>query len=94
MKKWGYLVTPDKSSESRPDYPGPERRQRQTVYLTEEQIDLIAERAAARALQNFYLEVGKVTVRSMLYIIGAIGIAALTYFGLIEKTHDVARLLK
>lgn len=50
--------------------------------LTEEQIDQIAERAAARVLDKFHLEVGKIAVRSLLYFLGAAGIALAGWFGL------------
>ena len=67
---------------------GQERRASPRVYLSEEQLEQIAERAAEKALENFYFEVGKVTIRAALYIIGA-GILALgAWLGLNEKIRS------
>jgi len=68
-------------------YVAEERTKPQRIWLTEEQLDLLAERAAAKALENFYLEVGKVTVRSSLYILGA-GLIAL--FGWLALTGKIS----
>lgn len=62
------------------DYSGPERRN--TIILTEEQIDAIAERAASKVLERFHLEVGKLTVRAVLYILGAACVVFAGWLGL------------
>ena len=53
-------------------YAGPERREH--VQLTEDQIDQIATRAATKAVEmmtaSAYQEVGKRTVKGLLYIVG------------------------
>ena len=53
-----------------------ESERRKTTWLTEEQINTIAERAASVALTKVYTEVGKSVVKSFLYVIGASCIAA------------------
>lgn len=55
-------------------YSGPERRHVAT--LTDEQMDAIAEKAAAKALEKVYAEVGKSIVQKFLWIVGvaAVGI--------------------
>lgn len=47
--------------------------------LTEEQIDAIAEKAAAKALEKVYTEVGKSVVTKLMWVIGA-GSIALIYW--------------
>lgn len=42
-----------------------------TVELTEAQIDMIAERAAERALEKVYAQVGKSVLTKMMYLVGA-----------------------
>lgn len=56
------------------DWTGEERRS--IPGLTSEQIDLIAERAADKALEKVYTEIGRNVVRKALWIIGA-GVVAL-----------------
>lgn len=62
------------------EYEGPERRA--TIILTEDQLDAVAERAAAKVLEKFHLEVGKLTVRAVMYLLGAAGIALAGWLGL------------
>jgi hypothetical protein len=57
-------------------YDGPERR----ASLTDEQIELIAERAAEKALEKVYSSIGKSVVHKFLWLIGAAALAALAYF--------------
>jgi hypothetical protein len=57
-------------------YEGPERR----AALTDEQIELIAERAAEKALEKVYASVGRSVVQKFLWVVGAAALAALAYF--------------
>ena len=57
-------------------YEGPERR----AGLTDDQIELIAERAAEKALEKVYSSIGKSVVHKFLWLIGAAALAALAYF--------------
>lgn len=59
------------------DYQGPERRTAPT--LTEEQIDTIAERAAERALEKVYAQIGKSIVQKFLWLVGAASLAVLAW---------------
>lgn len=59
------------------DYQGPERRTGPS--LTEEQIDLIAERAAERALEKVYAQIGKSIVQKFLWLVGAASLAVLAW---------------
>lgn len=43
-------------------------------YLTEADIDRIAERAADRALEKVYSEVGRSIVTRILWVLGAVGL--------------------
>jgi hypothetical protein len=45
--------------------------------LTPEEVDAIAERAAKKALEHVYAEVGKSVVRRLLWIIGTVAVGAL-----------------
>ena len=56
---------------------GDERR----AGLTEEQIDVIAERAADRALEKVYTEVGKSAVKFILWMAGTAVLTLLAYLG-------------
>lgn len=56
------------------DYQGPERRT-STVALTEEQLNEIAERAADRALEKVYANIGKSVVHKILWVAGAAALA-------------------
>lgn len=47
--------------------------------LTDEQIDIIAERAAERALEKVYAQIGKSVVHRVLFWIGAAALAVLAY---------------
>lgn len=68
-------------------YAGPERRER--VQLTEDQIDQIATRAATKAVEmmtaSAYQEVGKRTVKGLLYIVGVLSVMALGWLTAHEK---------
>ena len=57
-------------------YNGPERR----GPLSDEQIELIAERAAEKALEKVYASVGKSVVHKILWMVGAAALAAAAYF--------------
>ena len=59
------------------DYQGPERRTGPS--LTEEQIDSIAERAAERALEKVYAQIGKSIVQKFLWLVGAASLAVLAW---------------
>lgn len=61
------------------EYQGPERRTA-TVSLTEEQLNEIAERAANRALEKVYANIGKSVVHKILWVLGAAALAILAYF--------------
>lgn len=61
----------------------PERRR--STWLSKDQIDEIAQRAAAHALRLVYEEVGRNVVRAALWIIGAGCLALLAYLGLSGK---------
>jgi hypothetical protein len=56
-------------------YNGPERR----GPLSDEQIELIAERAAEKALEKVYASVGKSVVHKILWLVGAAALAAAAY---------------
>lgn len=68
-------------------YAGPERREH--VQLTEDQIDQIATRAATKAVEmmtaSAYQEVGKRTVKGLLYIVGVLSVMALGWLTAHEK---------
>ena len=55
-------------------------RRKQSVQLTDEQIEEIAEKAAEKAVEKMtnqiYLEVGKGVVKKALYLIGALVVGA------------------
>ncbi len=53
--------------------------------LTEAQIDIIAERAADRALEKVYTEVGKSAVKFVLWVVGAAVLASLAWLGATGK---------
>jgi len=59
-------------------YDGQERRA--SAHLTEEQIELIAERAADKALEKVYASVGKSVVHKILWLVGAAALAVVAYF--------------
>jgi len=68
-------------------YAGPERRVH--VQLTDEQIDQIATRAATKAVEmmtaSAYQEVGKRTVKGLLYIVGVLSVMALGWLAAHDK---------
>lgn len=47
--------------------------------LSDEDIDLIAEKAAEKALEKVYLEVGKTVVKKIFWIFGVVTIVILTW---------------
>lgn len=51
-----------------------------TITLTEEQISEIANKAADKVYQQFYIEVGKSVLSKLLWIVGAAAGAAYLYF--------------
>ena len=55
------------------EYQGPERRA--ATAISEEQIDLIAERAAERALAKVYEQIGRSVVQKILWVAGAAALA-------------------
>lgn len=58
-------------------YDGPERR---TAYpISPEQLEQIAERAAEKALERVYTQIGKSVVSKILWLIGAASLAAFAY---------------
>jgi hypothetical protein len=59
------------------NYAGPERRSA----LSEEQIELIAEKAAEKALQKVYAQVGRGIVNKLFLVIGACVIGILLWMG-------------
>lgn len=69
------------SERSSPD--GTERRR--AVWLTDEQIQEIAERAKTLAMQEVYADIGKSVIRVALYILGAAGAALAAWLGLSGK---------
>ena len=62
---------------------GGERRK--NVRLTDEEIEAVARRAAEIVEANFTLQVGKVTIRGFLYLVGVGGAAILAWLGLSGK---------
>ena len=50
--------------------------------LTKEDIDYIAEKAAERALDKFYADVGKSVIKRGAVVIVSVGVALATYFKL------------
>ena len=54
-------------------YDGQERRA--SPHLTEEQIEAIAERAATKALERVYAQIGKSVVQKFLFLVGAAVVA-------------------
>lgn len=63
------------------------KERREGVYLTEAQIDAIAERAADKAIERVYTEVGRQVVKRSLLVVGA-GIIALTVW--LQKIGKIA----
>jgi|TARA_R110000803_G_C11918265_1_gene314045 hypothetical protein len=53
---------------------------KETRYLTEADIDIIAEKAADRALEKVYADVGKNVTKKFLWVVGAAAIAAAFWF--------------
>ena len=59
-------------------YHGQERR---STALSEEQIDAIAERAAAKALSKVYAQVGEGMLKKLAWVLGAAVVALLLWMG-------------
>lgn len=53
--------------------------------LSEAELEAIAQRAAELVWQNFTLQVGKTTIRLVLYVCGAMLLVGLTWLGIQEK---------
>jgi hypothetical protein len=53
----------------------------QPIVLTEEQMDTLAEKAAAKALAKVYAEVGKGVLNKIAWVLGAAVIAILLWLG-------------
>lgn len=68
---------------------GEEKRGNPRLVLSEEQLESIAERAAELALktfyEDFYQQVGQVTIRSILYVCGAAFTALAIWLGATGK---------
>ena len=62
-----------------------EGERRQLGRLTDEEIEAIARRAAEIVEANFTIQVGKVTIRGFLYLVGLGGTALLAWLGLSGK---------
>lgn len=60
-------------------------QERRASPLTDEQLDAIAERAAEKALAKVYEEVGRSTVRLVLWVLGAAVVALLAWLGATGK---------
>ena len=58
---------------------------RECPILTEGQLDAIAALAADRAVNRLYQEVGKSTVKFVLYVIGAACVAVAAWLGIVPK---------
>ena len=65
------------------EHQGPERRA--PTVLTEEQLETIAERAAERALEKVYADIGKSVVHKLLWALGAAALALAAYLKGIGK---------
>ncbi len=64
---------------------GRERRKYPRSAVTKEQLDQIIDYVEKRVLENFYREVGKVTIRSCVYVAGAACVSALAWLGIAGK---------
>ncbi len=62
----------------------PETERRLAPSLTQEQIEIIAERAAEVALEKVYTSIGKSVVSKFLWLVGA---ATLAVFAYLKGTH-------
>ena len=58
---------------------------RRSNRLSEEELEQIAQRAADLVWENFTLQVGKTTIKLILYVCGAVLLVALTWLGLETK---------
>lgn len=59
-------------------YEGSERRQ--SIVLSEEQLEAIAEKAATKALNKIYADVGKSVVTKILWVVGLAAIGLVLFF--------------
>ena len=64
---------------------GEEQAERKQVWLTEQQLEVIAQRAAEHAINKVYNEVGRQTVRAALWVIGAAVVGLFAYLGITGK---------
>ena len=53
--------------------------------LSDEDLERIAQRAADIVSENFTMQVGKTTIKLVLYVCGAVVIAGLAWLGINEK---------
>jgi len=74
-----------RSTEEEEDHGRDPDERRRSTWLSKDQINEIAQRAAAHALRLVYEEVGRNVVRAALWIIGAGCLALLAYLGLSGK---------
>jgi hypothetical protein len=56
-------------------------------FLTEEDIDAIADKAAERALEKVYAQVGKNVVTKLLWLIGIVAISLAMWMGGKDHLH-------
>lgn len=56
-----------------------ENERRASVNLSDEQIESIAERAAEKAIERVYMEIGKSVVRKTLWLIGVVAVGGWLY---------------
>jgi hypothetical protein len=68
---------PNEEGHGASEYPGEERR---VPRFTDAEINLIADRAAERALEKVYGEIGKAVLKKFLWVIGAAALAAYVWF--------------
>ncbi len=65
------------------EYKGAERRK--FAGLTEEEVEHIADKAADRALEKVYTEVGKSVLKKLAWIVGVVIVSALVWLSHIDK---------
>lgn len=64
------------------NYYGTERRnaeRREHVPLTPEQVEALADRAATKALERVYTEIGRNVVRKAIWLVGAVVVSVLAW---------------
>lgn len=65
------------------EYKGSERRR--FAGLSEEEIEHIADKAADRALEKVYTEVGKSVLKKLAWIVGVVIVSALVWLSHLDK---------